>query len=88
METRIFRCLRALKELSKSATCTEIAGATEHENREGSSVEGMERISPRHVNWVLKDVLELVRRSKVKGDVIRYQILPAGVAYIDAVQDK
>jgi len=84
-ETRLFRCLRALEGFHGPATCPEIADLT---NRDvpTNNPEHAECISPRHVNWVLKGVPELARRVDAKGDRVRYEILPAGQAYLDAVR--
>jgi dephospho-CoA kinase/inosine/xanthosine triphosphate pyrophosphatase family protein len=85
IETRVFRCLQALERFSAPASCPEIAKITERDMH-GVKPEHVERISPRHVNWVLKDFPELARRINVKGDKIRYEILPAGRAYLSAVR--
>jgi dephospho-CoA kinase/inosine/xanthosine triphosphate pyrophosphatase family protein len=83
--TRLFRCLSALETISGPATSPEIAELTQldyalkHDER-------AERISARHVNWVLKDVPELARRVDVRGDKVRYEILPAGRAYLKAIR--
>lgn len=84
-ETRIFRCLRALAQLSGPASCDEIAQFSERD-APITNAEHVERISARHVNWILKDIPELVRRIDAKGDKVRYQILPAGRAYQEAIR--
>jgi dephospho-CoA kinase/inosine/xanthosine triphosphate pyrophosphatase family protein len=84
-EARIFRCLRALEQFPGPATCSDIAKLTQRDAPISDS-EHIERISARHVNWVLKDFPELARRINVKGDKLRYEILPAGRTYIEAVQ--
>ncbi len=84
-DTRIFRCLRALAQVSGPASCPEIAKLTDRD-APVSNEEYVERISARHVNWVLKDFPELARRVDAKGDKVRYEILPAGRAYLEAVR--
>ena len=84
-QTRLYRSLRALETFSKPATCPEIAQFTERD-LPVSNQEHVERISARHINWVLKDYPELVRRIKIKGDKIRYEILPPGRVYLKVVQ--
>jgi inosine/xanthosine triphosphate pyrophosphatase family protein/dephospho-CoA kinase len=83
--TRLFRCLSALEVASGPRTCPEIAEGTllDEATKAGERVE---RISARHVNWVLKDVPELARRVDVKGDRVHYEILPAGKAYLKAIR--
>ncbi len=83
-EARMFRCLRALDQISGPAACPDIAKLTERDVPVNDA-EHVERISARHVNWVLKDFPELARRINAKGDKVRYEILPAGRAYLDAV---
>ncbi len=85
METRIFRCLRALEQVSEPMSCPEIAKLTDRD-APISNAEHVERISARHVNWVLKDFPELARRVDAKRDKIRYEILPAGRAYLEAIR--
>ena len=84
INTRVVRCLRALEKLGGIRSCPEIA---KHTNRDSATdnPEHVERISPRHVNWVLKDIPELARRVDVKGDIVRYEILPAGRTYLRAL---
>jgi len=84
-ETRVFRCLRALEHFDGPVSCPQIAEWTERETPPADS-EHVERISARHVNWVLRDIPELVRRIDARGDRVRYQILPAGRAYLEAVR--
>lgn len=84
-QSRLFRCLRALEQVEKAASCPEIAQLTDRDTPM-NNMEQVERISPRHVNWVLKDVPELARRVDARGDRVRYQILPAGRAYLEAVR--
>jgi hypothetical protein len=83
--TRVFRCLRALEGLTGPVSCPEIASLTDRDVP-NSNTELVERISPRHVNWVLKDVPDLARRVDAKGDRVRYQILPAGRSYLVAIR--
>lgn len=83
--TRLFRCLRALEGLPSPALCGDIAAMTDRDTPSGNP-DHVERISPRHVNWVLKDFPELARRVDVRGDRIRYEILPPGRAYLAAVR--
>ena len=84
-ETRLFRCLHALEVIAVPASCADIATLTQREE-EGSTGGGVERISARHVNWVLKDVPELARRVDAKGDRVHYQLLPAGQTYLNVVR--
>ena len=82
--SRLFRCLRALLELGRPACCGEIADLT---GRRGGTVKGrlVEKVSDRHVNWILKDVPELARRVERRGQPIHYELLPAGRTYVDLV---
>lgn len=82
--SRLFRCLQALSHLEGPAACHEIASLT---RRVGGRLgkKQVERMSDRHVNWVLKDVPELARRVERGGRSIHYELLPAGQAYLDLV---
>ena len=84
-QARVSRCLRALEQLAVPSSCPEIAKLTERDTLP-SAPEHVDRISARHVNWILNDVPGLVRRVDVKGDRIRFQILPAGRAYLDMIR--
>lgn len=77
-ERRIFRCLRALGRCQHPMTCSEI--------RERMAVEGSAgSISDRHLNWVLVNVPGLARRVS-DGAKLRYEILSAGRAYVEAIK--
>ena len=60
MAGRLFRCLCVLEKAACPQSCPEIGNATDVDNSPASS--RRERISDRHVNWVLRDVPELARR--------------------------
>ena len=74
---RAFRCLSTLKEFGGAATCAEVRGRMD----EGK---GGDMMSVRHINWVLSRVPELVERTG-SGGRLRYRILSAGRAYVEAV---
>jgi hypothetical protein len=81
--SRLYRCLSALGRLTGPRTSFEIA---EESQAEGPIPSGrVQRISDRHVNWILRDVPQLARRVDLKGQKITYELLPAGKAYLDAV---
>lgn len=82
--TRLFRCLQALVDLGRAASCQEIAcltGSSERKLRNGN----VETVSDRHVNWILKDVPELARRIERRGQPVHYEIVPAGRTYVRMV---
>ena len=75
---RTFRCLQVLLESSSPMTCSEI--------RKMMVNSGIDHgISDRHVNWVLSNLPTLARRL-VNGSRLRYEILPAGRAYVEYVK--
>lgn len=82
--TRLFRCLRALADLGRPASCREISGLTGISERQFQG-RYVETVSDRHVNWILKDVPELARRIRTDGQPIQYEILPAGRTYVNMV---
>ena len=82
--TRLFRCLRALVDLGRPASCQEIAGLTQTSERQFQD-RYVETVSDRHVNWILKDVPELARRIERNGQPIHYEIVPAGRTYVSMV---
>ena len=75
---RVFRCLGTLARFEHGVSCVEIA-------REVAAREGGKVINVRHVNWVLSRLPQLVSRSS-DGSGWRYEIRPAGRAYIEAVR--
>ena len=75
---RIFRCLRALGECEYAMTCSDIRARMAAKGGDGL-------ISYRHLNWILSNLPTLARRVSEGGN-IRYQIRPAGRAYIEAVK--
>ena len=77
-EGEVFRFLQALCRFRGPATCAEIRG--EMVGQEGESV-----IGDRHVNWTLANVPRLAGQV-TDGGKLRYQILPAGRAYVQAVR--
>jgi inosine/xanthosine triphosphate pyrophosphatase family protein/dephospho-CoA kinase len=83
--TRLFRCLKSLDRFSEPATSAEISDATIEETATVEAETLTTKISPRHVNWILSKFPELARRVEVKGDVIRYRIMPAGKALVEMV---
>ena len=74
---RAFLCLQALCRFGGPATCAEI-----REEMVGPQKESM--IGDRHVNWTLANVPRLAGQV-TGGGKLRYQILPAGRAYVAAV---
>lgn len=75
---RSFRCLESLEKCRGLATCAEIrAGIIQRS--------GTDEISTRHVNWVLANLPALVKRDTT-GKRLRYEILSAGRAYVEAVR--
>ena len=73
---RIFRCLQALSKFRHPTTCSEIQKQMIHAP-----------ISHRHINWILKNFPQFAIRMTGYGK-IRYQILPSGRAYIEAIKSK
>lgn len=72
-KSQLYRCLRVLVgELS--LTSREISART--------AEKGQRRIATRNVNEVLKQYPELANRQTALDEEIRYQILPAGIAYV------
>ena len=82
--TRLFRCLRALVDVGRPASCSEISVLTRTSERQFRG-RYAETVSDRHVNWVLKAVPELARRVKRSGKPIQYEILAAGRTYVSMV---
>lgn len=77
-ERRSFRCLEALENCRGLATCAEIRARIIQKV-------GADEISTRHVNWVLASLPALAIRD-ITGKRMRYEILPAGRAYVEAVR--
>ena len=84
MAGRLFRCLCVLEKAAGPRSCPEIGNATAMDDSPVSN--RSERISARHVNWVLRDVPELARRIDARGDRVRYELMPAGRAYLRSIQ--
>ena len=82
--TRLFRCLRALVDLGRPASCREISGLTRSSERQFQD-RYVETVSDRHVNWILKDVPELARRITRDGKPVQYEIVRAGRTYVRMV---
>ena len=82
--SRLFRCLRALVDLGRAASCQDIAALTQRGDRYVHNG-GLETVSDRHVNWILKDVPELARRVERMGYPIHYEIVPAGQTYVEMI---
>ena len=74
---RVFRCLSVLRGIRAAVTCGELRV------RMTEAGQG-EDINVRHVNWILWKLPELVERI-ADGGRLRYRILPAGRAYVEAV---
>ena len=73
--SRLYRCLRVLdEEISLSLNSREISDRT--------AEKGTRRIVTRNVNEELKHYPELALRQEARGEQIRYQITPAGRAYV------
>jgi len=84
MAGRLFRCLCVLDRTGCPQSCPEIGNATDKDDSPGGG--RGERISARHVNWVLRDVPELARRIDARGDRVRYELMPAGRAYLRSIR--
>ena len=83
-EARLFRCLRALAELDREASCEDISVLTGRTTA-SDSMRSAGVVSPRHANWILKDVPEFARRVERKGKPVHYEILPPGLSYLKLV---
>ena len=77
-ENSAFLCLEALGRFRVPATCAEI-----REGMVGPEKESV--ICDRHVSWTLANVPGLAGRVAGGGE-LRYRILPAGRAYVEAVR--
>ncbi|MEZ4225049.1 MAG: non-canonical purine NTP pyrophosphatase [Polyangiaceae bacterium] len=70
---QLHRCLSALEHASRPLTCDEIAAL---------APAGRRPLRPNNVNKILKGAPELARRLDDGQNKIRYEILPAGRAYL------
>ena len=82
--TRLYRCLQALVDLGRPASCREISALTQSSERQFQD-RYVETVSDRHVNWILKGVPELAHRIRRHGEPVQYEITPAGRTYVKMV---
>lgn len=70
---QLHRCLGALAHASRPLTCDEIAAL---------AAAGRKPLRPNNVNKILKSAPELARRLDDGRNKVRYEVLPAGRAYL------
>lgn len=93
---RLYRCLDILEESGRPMSCDEVEVASQHpprlfrERQGGMRPQGRYTGKPilhNNANKVLKAAPELVRRLETPGERVRYQIRPAGHAYLRLMND-
>ena len=85
MGSRLFRCLSALENADAPLSSQQISDRTLQQGN--GDQDTIAQVSARHTNWILRDFPEFVRRIDAHRDSIRYELLPAGRAYLRSIRD-